>query len=412
MSSLLSLEDARAKLLASIGAVGEHEDIPVAEAIGRTVATDVLARVDLPPADNSAMDGYALAAGNEGVIRSDTVFRVVRTVMAGDPPGDPLAPGEAVRIMTGALVPAGGTSVAMQEIVTAAPDGTIQLDRDVAGGESIRRKGSDIRTRERLASPGDVVSVALAGLLAAQGMVTVPVIRRIRVAMLATGDELKLGGQPLAPGEIYESNRIIVSGLLRSLPVSVTDLGVLPDNEEQLAASMMAAAADHDLIVSTGGVSVGERDYTRRVLEQHGDVNFWKVAVKPGKPLAFGRLGDAWFLGLPGNPVSALVTARLFLAPAVQKLAAQRPDQPFMVMARVSEVFRKEPGRAEFQRAVLKRDSDGHYRVSPLPGQGSHQLADLSRASAFCYLPSDSAGAEPGEWVETMPLGPELTGRY
>lgn len=412
MSALLSLDDAREKLLASIQALSEHEDIPVSEAIGRTVATDVRAGVDLPPADNSAMDGYALAADNDQVIRSGASFRVVRTVLAGDSPGKALAPGEAVRIMTGALVPAGGTAVAMQEIVTATSDETIRLDRDVTCGESIRRQGGDIRAGERLASPGDVVSVAMAGLFAAQGLVTVPVIRRIRVAMLATGDELRLGGQPLAAGEIYESNRVIVSGLLRSLPVSVTDLGVLPDNEEHLAASMMSAAGEHDLIVSTGGVSVGERDYTRRVLEQQGDVGFWKVAVKPGKPLAFGRLGAAWFLGLPGNPVSALVTARLFLAPAIQKLAAQRPGKPFQLLARVSAAFSKEPGRAEFQRAVLERGSDGHYSVAPLPGQGSHQLADLSRATAFCYLPADSDGAETGDWVEIMPLGPELTGRY
>lgn len=402
---MLSLEQARDRLLAAVRSVTERETVPLWDGLDRILAEDLLAARAVPPADNSAMDGYALRSGDWP---ADGGLALAGTATAGAPFKAALPAGHCVRIMTGALVPAGCDAVIMQEECEVTGQGRttrVHLGRAPRPGENIRRAGEDIAVGDGLLEAGRRLRPADLGLLASLGLSAVEVLRRPRVALLSTGSELREPGEPLAEGEIYDSNRYLLTAMLRRLDVAITDLGICADTPERLQAVLESAARGHDVVIASGGVSVGEADHTRRVLDRIGRVDAYKVAMKPGKPFTFGTLGDALFLGLPGNPVSAAVTFHQLALPALRHLAGERSEEsPLLVPARAATPLRKKPGRADFQRAVLFADGDGGHRVATTGSQGSGVLSSVTRANAFIRLEAERGDVAAGDTVSVLPF--------
>lgn len=409
-TSMMPFDEAKALLSHAIQAVQETELRPVAQAVGFTLAMPAQAPIALPLADQSAMDGFALAS--QGTTPAGARFKVVGTAWAGTPWQGTLAPGEAARIMTGAWVPQGANRVVIQEDVQPLEDSHIELLEACPEGANIRPRGDDVQQGQTVLAAGQRLQVADCCLLQALGMSKVTVIRPLRVAILATGDELKVPGETLVPGAIYESNRLAITQMLAPHPVHLTDLGIVPDQPEQLRQVLAHASTQYDLIISTGGVSVGAADYTRSVLTELGSVEFWKVAIKPGKPVAFGRLGNALFFGLPGNPVSAIVTAHQLLLPALAQLAGQVYPEPTPLSAQLTAPLRKRPGRMEWQRVQLRAEPNDQGRwqhwAKPISGQGSHMLWSLSQANAYCILPAEQGDLETHDWVHVVPFDAAL----
>ena len=401
---MLSLEQARDRLLAAVRSVTERETVPLREGLDRILAEDLLAARAVPPADNSAMDGYALRSGDWP---AEGGLALAGTATAGAPFKAALPAGHCVRIMTGALVPAGCDAVIMQEECEVTGQGRttrVHLGRAPRPGENIRRAGEDIAVGDGLLEAGRRLRPADLGLLASLGLSAVEVLRRPRVALLSTGSELREPGEPLAEGEIYDSNRYLLTAMLRRLDVAITDLGICADTPERLRSVLESAARDHDVVIASGGVSVGEADHTRRVLDRIGRVDAYKVAMKPGKPFTFGTLGEALFLGLPGNPVSATVTFHQLALPALRQLAGERSgESPLLVPARAAAPLRKKHGRADFQRAVLFADGDGH-RVATTGSQGSGVLSSVTRANAFIRLEAERGDVAAGDTVSVLPF--------
>lgn len=404
-SGLMALSDAWQYLQDHLSPITHAETLMLSEATGRTLTQDITARAPVPAFDNSAMDGYALAM-TEGEADS---YQVVGQALAGAPWTGTLARGQAVRIMTGAAVPRGANTVVMQENTERDGD-TLALTTMPRPNDNIRPEGDDFDTGDILLHAGDTLGVAHLGLLAAAGVAQVEVLKPLRVALLATGDELKAPGETLGPGQIYETNRPVIKALLRDLPITLTDFGILPDDPDRLRRTLTEVSEDYDLVISTGGVSVGDSDYTRKLLEELGDVHFWRLAIKPGKPLAFGKLGNAWFFGLPGNPVSALATAHVVMLPALRMLAGQPWQLPHTVTAIASEAFRKKPGRRDFQRSILTYRPDGTADIRPTGAQGSHQLSVIAQSNAYAILAADQGDVAAGETVLAMPFPQSLTG--
>ena len=401
---MLSLEEARDRLLAAVRSVTERETVPLRDGLDRILAEDLLADRAVPPADNSAMDGYALRCADWP---AEGGLALAGTATAGAPFKGALPAGQCVRIMTGALVPDGCDAVIMQEECDLSGQGCtakVHLKRAPRSGENIRRAGEDIAVGAGLLDAGRRLRPADLGLLASLGLSAVEVLRRPRVALLSTGSELREPGEPLAEGQIYDSNRYLLTAMLRRLDVAITDLGICADTPERLQAVLESAARGHDVVIASGGVSVGEADHTRRVLDRIGRVDAYKVAMKPGKPFTFGTLGEALFLGLPGNPVSATVTFHQLALPALRQLAGERSgESPLLVPARVAAPLRKKPGRADFQRAVLFADGDGH-RVATTGSQGSGVLSSVTRANAFIRLEAERGDVAAGDTVSVLPF--------
>lgn len=402
---MLSLEEARDRLLAAVRSVTETETVPLRDGLDRILAEDVRADRAVPPADNSAMDGYALRAADWPV---EDGLALAGTATAGAPYKAALPVGHCVRIMTGALVPASCDAVIMQEECEVSGQGRttrVRLARAPRVGENIRRAGEDIAVGATLLCAGRRLRPADLGLLASLGLSAIAVLRRPRVALLSTGSELREPGEPLAEGQIYDSNRYLLTAMLRRLDVAVTDLGICTDTPERLQTVLEEAARNHDVIIASGGVSVGEADHTRRVLDRIGRVDAYKVAMKPGKPFTFGSLGEALFLGLPGNPVSATVTFHQLALPALRHLAGERSeDAPLQVPARAGAPLRKKPGRADFQRAVLFADGAGGHRVETTGSQGSGVLSSVTRANAFIRLEAERGDVAAGDTVSVLPF--------
>jgi molybdopterin molybdotransferase len=399
----LPLDEARARIIAEVRPVTDRETVGLREALGRVLADEVRSSVDVPSHRNSAMDGYALA-GEDLPSTSPAALEVIGTSWAGRPYAGAVGRGQCVRIMTGAMLPDGTNTVVMQEHVRVdAGQAVIEAGHRV--GQNVRPVGEDIRRGERALSPGTLLHPAQLGLLASLGVGQVPVLRRPRVAIFSTGDELRPIGEQLGPGQIYDSNRYTLQGMLARLGVQVIDLGVVPDTREDTLRAFEAAAAQADAIVTSGGVSVGEADYVTETLERHGSVGFWKVAMKPGKPIAFGRFGAACFFGLPGNPVSVMVTFYQLVQPAVRALmGVVGVETPILVRAACQTRLRKKPGRLEFQRGVLVRQPGGAYEVRSTGHQGAGVLRSMSEANCFIILPLEQGDVEPGTEVEVQPF--------
>jgi molybdopterin molybdotransferase len=398
----LKLADALARILADVRPVDGAETLAVRTALGRVLFADVVSRINVPSHTNSAMDGYALhgadfAAGEE--IR----LTVIGTSAAGRPFDGEVAPGQCVRILTGASMPPGTDTVVMQENVTRDGD-AVTLHGSQEPGQHVRQAGEDIAAGNVALRAGTQLMPAALGLLASLGISEVRVRRRPRVAFFSTGDELRGVGQPLGAGQIYDSNRYTIYGMLTRLGVETFDMGVVPDERDAVEQAFADAAGQADAVVTSGGVSVGDADYVTQTLERMGSVGFWKVAMKPGRPLAFGRLDKALFFGLPGNPVSVMATFYQLVQPALQALAGlPEPAPPLTIAALAAAPLHKKPGRREFQRGLLVREDDGRLVVHA-GSQGSGVLSSMSDANCFIVLPEDAGPVAAGDEVTVQPF--------
>ncbi len=398
----LPLSKARDRVCEAAVSVSETESLPIRQALGRVLAEDVRSAIDVPGHANSAMDGYALRAGdlpNE----APRALTLIGAAFAGRPFLGRVNQGQCVRIMTGAPVPDGADTVVMQERVSVDAE-RVQVNALPAAGANVRQAGEDIKAGQVALEDGVQLRPAHIGLLASIGVAEVTVLRRPRVAFFSTGDELCEVGRPTRPGQIYDSNRYTLFGMLQRLDVEAIDLGVIRDRPEELEAGLARAAEGADLIITSGGVSVGEADYLLEVAERLGKVDFWSVAIKPGRPTVFGKLGDALYLGLPGNPVSVMVTFYQLAKPAIEKLSGLQPREPLLIRALCMATIKNKAGRREFLRGVLSRDETGRYIVSKTGHQGSGILSSMTQANCFIVVPEDSELIEAGSQVDVQPF--------
>ncbi|NWA60591.1 molybdopterin molybdotransferase MoeA [Pantoea sp. B9002] len=406
-AGLISLEDAQQKMLQQLTPISDSLNVSLFEAAGRITAKPINSPLDVPSFDNSAMDGYALRLAD---IAPDRVFPVAGKAFAGAPFNGAWPAGSVIRIMTGAPIPAGCDAVVMQE-QTEQRDGGIVITAPVQAAQNIRRIGEDIQAGKQVLDAGVRLGAAELPLLASLGIAEVSVLRKLRVAIFSTGDELQAVGQPLAEGQIYDTNRFTVALMLNKLGCEVIDLGVIADDQAALRTAFTEADRQADVVISTGGVSVGEADFTRAMLEELGAITFWKLAIKPGKPFAFGRLANSWFCGLPGNPVSAAVTFYQLVQPLLATLTGQTTRiMPLRQRARAIQRLKKSPGRLDFQRAILSRGDDGVLEVRSTGAQGSHVFSSFALANCFVVLERDRGDVEPGEWVEIEAFNSLLEG--
>jgi len=383
----LSVDAAHERIAAAIRPLNTPERIDLRAALDRVLARDVHADLDVPGDTNSAMDGYALRGADiDDAGRAE--LRFVGTAWAGHPLGRAVGPGECARIMTGAPMPPGTDTVVMQERASVEGD-RVRL-RKAEAGANVRAAGEDIAAGSLALAAGTRVRPAELGVLASLGLTGVNVVVRPRVT--------------LKPGGLYDSNRYTVWGMLTRLGMDVDDRGHLPDDQAAVEASLQAAAAESDAVITTGGVSVGEADHIGRFLQEQGEVAFWQLAVKPGRPLNFGHVGRALFFGLPGNPVSAMVTFYQFVQPALVHLAGAPYRRPVQLRARAASPFPGKSGRTEFQRARLAMAADGMPEVERAGPQGSGRLSSMALADCLVILPAGSGAVEPGDWVDVQPF--------
>lgn len=401
-AALLSVEQAQQKIRDAIISVDDQEQIDLSQALGRILAQSVSSPIDIPPQRNAAMDGYAFASADI-VENQPFSLRVVGCSWAGKPFSGAIAAGQCIRIFTGAVVPDFADSVIAQEQVERHGE-QITLPHDTRAFKNIRAAGSDVKRQETLLTAPKRLTASDLALLAAAGVGTISVKRKLKIAFFSTGDELTPLGDPLALGQIYDSNRYLLAGLLADSNHSVTDLGIVKDDRKLLEQTLMDAAQQYDAIISTGGASVGEADFVKQTLEKCGQVDFWKLAIKPGKPLAFGNIGDCRFFGLPGNPIAVLVTFHKFVKPALRQLAGAPATTTLQLLARCDSPLKKSVGRQEYQRGILTQIGPGEFTVKLAGPQDSHQLKVASLANCFIVLDADCGGVEVGQTVTVEPF--------
>jgi molybdopterin molybdotransferase len=403
----LPVSEALACIMAALDPITEHETLGLASALGRVLHEDLVSPINVPAHDNSAMDGYALhGADLQG--HDDTLLQAeAATAFAGEPYKATVARGRCIRIMTGAVMPPGLDTVVPIELCQER-DGVVRIEPGrLKAGENRRRAGEDLAQGRTAMQVGRVLRPADLGLAASLGFESLVVRRRLRVALFSTGNELRTPGQPLDPGCIYDSNRFSLRGALHRLGCEVHDLGVVPDNEPALAAAMTTALAQCDAVVTSGGVSMGDADYTRPLLQGMGTVGFWKVAMRPGRPFAFGMLNGpegrrTALFALPGNPVAALVTFYALAQPALRVLAGARAQATPLLRARSLSAIRKRPGRTEYQRAQVSQAPDGSWVVSLTGAQGAGILSSMSHANALVVLDHNQGSVAAGDGVDVL----------
>lgn len=390
------------RIRTDIAPVRGVERVSTRLALGRVLAEPVASGLDVPAHDNAAMDGYAIR-GNDIPAHDTARLHCIGTVLAGHELDGSLQSGQCARIMTGAPMPAGADTVVMQENIHRDGD-AVTISADETAGQNVRPAGEDLRRGETVLTAGQRVGTAELGMLGSLGLVEVAVYRRLRVAFFSTGDELRTAGSPLGPGQIYDSNRYTLYAALQELGAEATDMGVVSDDPETMEKAFADAASFADAIMTSGGVSVGEADFVKDIMNRLGEVGFWKIAMRPGRPLAFGTIGDARFFGLPGNPVSVVATWYQFVQPALRRMMGEDPKPPMTFSVRTVNDLRKRPGRTEFQRGVLEHDDAGELVVRTTGSQGSGILRSVSLANCFIVLPHDSGDVAAGTMVEVQPF--------
>jgi molybdopterin molybdotransferase len=397
----LPVDKARAAIRACLKPVTATERVPVREALGRVLAEAIVPAFDVPGHDNTAMDGYAVRFADLGA--DVTVLEEVGAALAGKAFAGSVGPGQCVRVTTGAVMPAGADAVVVQEV--AKVNGTrVSIPAGQKAKQNVRYAGEDLKKGVPVLSPGRVLSPADLGLVASLGIGELEVHRRVRVAFFSTGDELASIGTALKAGEVYDSNRYTLHGMLARLGVEIRDLGVVRDDPAQLEAAFRDAAANADAIITTGGVSVGEADFVKPMMAKLGEALFWRIAMRPGRPMAFGRIGNAFLFGLPGNPVAVMVTFYQFVREALLVLGGRAGDcAPLLLEATAAEPLRKVAGRTEFQRGVLSRE-DGALKVRITGQQGSGVLRSMSEANCFIVLEHPRGKVQAGERVQVQPF--------
>jgi len=400
-NTLISLEQALENINIELSIINDNETISLPNALGRVLSRDCIAPFNLPAFPNSAMDGYAF--NSHDIKSSPFNLTQIGTSWAGHPFIGTITTGQCVRIFTGAVIPDGADSVIMQEQVT--QSGTvIHFPAHTAAKQNIRNIGEDVQQQTCLLNAPKQLTAIDLGLLASAGLYEIQVKRKIRIAFFSTGDELQPIGTPLAAGQIYDSNRYTLAALLQNPCHLVTDLGVLPDNKIQIQHCLVTAAKSHDIIISTGGASVGDADYIKEILDEIGTINFWKLAIKPGKPLAFGRINNSYFFGLPGNPISVLATFQQIVNPALRQLIGLHNNTPIRLKATCQSLLFKQTGRKEFQRGILSKTPSGDYQVISSGQQGSNILSSSSRANCYIILDRNQENISIGEQVVVEPF--------
>lgn len=377
------------------------EHLHIRAALGRITAEDVISPLDVPSHDNSAMDGYAVRYAD---LKADgeVTLKVVGSSFAGVPFKGDVKPGASVRIMTGGVMPAGADTIVMQEHVKASGD-SVTIGGGHKKNQNLRRAGEDLKTGQIALKRGTLLRPAEIGMIASLGIGEIAVYRKLRVAYFSTGDELRSIGTTLGAGQIYDSNRYTIQGMLARLGCESIDMGVVRDDPKLLEQAFRVASLSADVVITSGGVSVGEADFVKDLLEKLGEVVFWKIAMKPGRPLAYGRIGGAHFFGLPGNPVSVMVTFYQFVRDALLKLSGRDPLPPlptFKVLC--TSNLKKAPGRTEFQRGILTQDAAGAWSVRVTGEQGSGILRSMTEANCFIILPTDQGNVAAGALVDVQ----------
>jgi molybdopterin molybdotransferase len=396
----LTVVEALQRIEDAIHSLNGMETMALRESLGRVLAEDIRSTMNVPPHTNSAMDGYAVSSSD--LPTSGTrELRVVGTAWAGTPFGGAVKSGECARIMTGAMLPTGTDTIVIQE--EAERDGdTLRIGAGHKPGQHVRQAGEDLAVGQVALPAGMPIGPAQLGLLASLGIKEVTVFQLPRVAVFTTGDELCSLGESLGPGEIYDSNRYSLYGMLARLGIEPMDLGIVRDRRDDVEAAFLHAAAMADVVITSGGVSVGEADLVKETLGKLGEVNFWKIAMKPGRPLAFGKIKNAWFFGLPGNPVSVMTTFYQLVQPALRRLMGQPKASDILFKVPCASRLKKAPGRMEFQRGILERDAAGQLIVRSTGEQGSGILSSMSEANCFIVLPMEAGTVEAGTLVDVQ----------
>lgn len=402
---LMRLEEALDRLTQSVQPISETEKVSLEACLGRVLSETIVSPINVPSHDNSAMDGYALRLKD---LDNNDTLPLAGQSFAGHPFQGKLPSGHCIRIMTGASVPKDTDTVIMQEQTEAIAE-TINskssirfLKKPEKEGNNVRRAGEDIAEGQQVLVKGRRLKPQDIGLLASLGIALVPVFRQLTVAVFSTGDELRLPGEQLGEGDIYDSNRFVVKAMLNKMDIQIIDLGRIPDDKDKLRSAFQQADKQADAVITSGGVSVGEADYTKGILDELGETGFWKLAIKPGKPFAFGKLPNSYFFGLPGNPVSATVTFQQLAAPALRHMMNQSPESRVELSLKNDSALKKKPGRRDFQRGVLTQNPDGELEVCSTGSQGSGILSSMSQSDCYIVLPEEQGNVAAGEQVRVQ----------
>ena len=398
----ITTDEALKKIFNAISSIEENEIIPIRNALNRILGENIKSKINVPSARNSAMDGYAINKNDIPVDKTNTL-KIIGKSLAGKPYINSIKKGECVRIMTGAVMPNGADTVVIQEHASISESNTeIIIDNNTQPKANVRQAGEDISVGDIVLTKGKNLTPADIGLLASLGLSKISVVRKLKVAFFSTGDELRSINEKLNDGEIYDSNRYTLHAMLSRLNAVIVDMGVVKDNKNLLVKAFDKANGKVDVLITSGGVSVGEADYIKDILQEHGNLNFWKVAIKPGRPLTFGNLDKTLFFGLPGNPVSVMVTFYQFVQPALKKLSGDNANLPLMMKVPCMSTLKKKPGRIEFQRGIIEKDNNNNIIVKKTGAQGSGILRSMSDANCFIVLPLNSNDTKPGDLVDVQ----------
>jgi molybdopterin molybdotransferase len=395
----ISVPQALSQIESYVSTLQETETLPIRDCLGRICSEPVISPIDVPGHANSAMDGFAIC-GNALPAQGIAEFKEIGTAYAGQTFTGKCGENECVRIMTGAVVPDDTDTVIMQEQIEQLSNQTIRIGSDHRIGENVRQAGEDIKRGATVIQGGSKINPADLGILASIGIGSLKIVRKPVVAFFSTGDELVSISQTLEKGQIHDSNRYTLHGMLSQLEVEILDMGVIRDKQEAIRDALLTAAEKADLIITTGGVSVGEADYIKVVLEEIGKTEFWKIAIKPGRPLTLGSIGNSVFMGLPGNPVAVMVTFSLFVSHAIRKLAGAPSWEAPLLKASSLQDLRKKPGRHEYLRGIASKTEGIHWQVEKTGMQGSGILTSMARANCFIVLPAENGGIKKGDLVD------------